>query len=720
MSANTASLVEYNPSQIEAINHKGPPLLIVAGAGSGKTATLVGRVTKLVREGVKPNRILMLTFTNKAAKSMLARSDKSLGDYQSPFSEPLSITAGTFHSIAYQLLHKFGVPAGFFRSQYVLGEYQTKRLWEKVYYGIPAEHRKIIYGFRMGGTNELATWNSQYTTSQLPLSDFLNSEPLAKQWDTISPGLLNSCFAKYREYKNDLGGIDFDDILVLTEKMLREPQILKVVKPNFEHILVDEYQDTSLLQASMLKSLAGDGNNLVVVGDPKQSIYHFLAARVTNITRFTETYPNAQEVNLLENYRSNAAILSMANHILEGSKEVDNLHLKATKELGLKPHIHKYGSERMEARGILRDIKAALARGIKPSEIAVLSRISSITFHLERELVENEMSYVKVGGLKLMNKLNIRQFIAFLEITLNKYNWLAWETILPMIPLIGKELTGKLLEDFQNVKEWDWDNPPPVSLGSGKRWLTFQKFWEIVRKVKDIKELELQTALESTFTIFEELYAMYWVYATDDEKAGKSGMEEEEDEVAFGESMNHMEDRLNEIRSYIVEMTYHRTDYLANFLDKFKLDDSINQIQAEEKITLSTIHSAKGLEWDFVTVTGLEEGTLPIGPRSYGEPRANTDAIPAEAIIPWRRQPYIEEEKRLFYVACTRARKELHVTFSAQRRSQGRKDSPFIKTFKPKGQASGTTETELCLFTLEKMSTEEEKSNFSDKYKRAE
>ena len=715
----THSKINFNPSQLQAISHRGNPLLLVAGAGSGKTATLVGRVVDIIRAGTSPDRILMLTFTNKAAKSMIRRAEKALleqGIEQNAYAEEKEIFAGTFHSVAYRFLHRFGTSSGFFRGNAVLGEYQTKRLWDKIYFAIPQDRRRWLFRFKLGGASELSAWHGKFMSGEYPsIGEFIQETPLAQKWEEIHPGIVARSFEQYKEFKHELKGMDFDDILILAVRMLEHQEILKQIRPRFEHILVDEYQDTSLLQARFLKLLAGNGQNLVVVGDPKQSIYHFLSARVTNITRFHESYPDATTLPLMENYRSNRHILDFANQILEGSQEVENLRLLPTKEDGEKPHIHKYGSDRMEARGLMRDIREAL-KTTPPGEIAVLSRLSSLTYRLERELIAAEIPYVKVGGLKLMNKSNIRQFIAFLEIAINRYNWLAWETILPMIPLIGAELTQTLIQDMRNFPEWTWDNPPPVSLGSGKRWKSFKAFWETMRKTEDVKALDTQDALDKAFKIFRDIYTRYWESTSekDREKLELNESEEEED----NEESSSLEERLKEIHSYIVEMAASRGDFISNFLDKFKLDDSINQKPQGDQITLSTIHSAKGLEWDVVLVTGVEEGSLPVGGRSYGTPRANFRSAESDAeevdvpnVTPWQEAPYIEEERRLFYVACTRAKKLLHVTYASQRRGMGRKDSRFLEKLKPAGALVGTVEGNYSIFTLEKMRTEEEMTN---------
>jgi DNA helicase-2/ATP-dependent DNA helicase PcrA len=401
--------------------------------------------------------------------------------------------------------------------------------------------------------------------------------------------------------------------------------------------------------------------------------------------------------------------------------EVENHQLMGVTMGGQKPRIHKYGSDRMEARGIVRDIKLYLTKGIKPGEIAVLSRTSAITYTLERELTAEQIGYIKVGGLKLMNKLNIRQYIAFLELILDRFNWLAWETLFMMIPGIGDDLTALLVQDFRAIPNWGWENPPPVSLGSGKRWKAFQVFWEDMSKVSKLKGLDLQSLLNESFDIFSKIYTRYFNVASEDERQGKVKELFEQDTLEYGSAQADLETRLQEIKDYIVNLTYHRTEFLEQFLDQFKLDDSINQLNTEEsKITLSTIHSAKGLEWEVVFVIGLENGNIPPAPRVYGKLRSGI-IVPIQTdvenqdkkkIALFIEHPYLEEEKRLFYVACTRAKKYLHITYCSKRRGMGVTDSIFLKSFKPKGAILGAVETDLATFILEKMTTEEEQKYF--------
>lgn len=736
MSAHNHSLVKYNAAQQAAIDHKGCPLLITAGAGTGKTQTLVGRLSRLMSEGVEPSQILMMTFTNKAAKNMAERAGMQLElDKKSS-----RLNAGTFHGIAYQLLLEYGAPAGYFDYRSVLGEYQTKRLWEKAYESLPKRTKSLIYQFNLGGPATIIGWNSLMRSGQLTLSELLNQSPLARMWEENFPGAIEAVILKYRELKELHNGMDFDDILLKCCKALENRRINEKIRSQYQHVLVDEYQDTSRLQARMLKLIAGSltlegvqfevNPNLTVVGDPKQSIYRFLSADLTNITDFKRDYPTYKEISLVENYRSTQNILNFTNQILNGAKEVRNDPLISSREAGPKPIIHRYGSERMEARGIVRDIKDALNRGIPPHEIAVLSRYSNLTYTLEQLLVEEDIPFIKVGGLKLMNKHNIRQFIAFLEVMLNRYNMLAWETLFPMIPLIGQEKTAKLLEDFRLMPEWTWDKPPPVSIGSGKTYLYFKEFWDDISQVKTLTGLPLREMLTKALEIFKRIYTRYYVSASDAER--RAWAVQEAGDATGMEAVADLNTRIEEIEQYIIGLATNRAEFLEKFLDRFKLDDSINSPEAENNekrkpIVLSTIHSAKGLEWQMVTVMGLDNGALPVKPRPFGKPRAKAwqpeETTPEDEsqdpndqvkIYPGEEPVYLEEERRLFYVAATRAKDELHITICQKRRNipDGGGDSVFLAKLKPRSANPSQKELEnnICRLVKEAMATEEEKT----------
>ncbi len=683
-------LSELNPEQQSAAiyDHKkeGGPLLILAGAGSGKTSTVAASVAYHLTNGQAPERVLMMTFTNKAAKAMINKI--------SEFSEGASkIVAGTFHSIAYRLLIEIGRPGGFYRDQKVLGEYQMQRVWEKAYESALSEaERQAIKETKVGTLGQIQSWNSLLVTGGHSLEELGTILPDTKYWDPVVPSGPSRVILRYRQLKQDFHAFDFDDILSEYHRMLMYPEFRTLVQQRFDRIYVDEYQDTCVLQGEILKEMLGAHTKLTVVGDPNQCIFSFMSATITNILNFEKAFPGAKTIKLDRNYRSYEPILNVSNKIMEASNECIYNPLKSVQGAFLiKPHIHKYGSANSEALGVLRDIKAALARGVKQKDIAVLIRQSSISYQLETELEKNGISFVKVGGLKLTAKAHVRQYIAYLEILINKYNWLAWETILPMVPLIGKDLSKVLVEDIKAAgTEWDWSSMPPLSIGSGKRYHSFKIFWEQMQKVETLKGVSEVDFYEKSFSLFKPIFERYWDSAPATEKT------EDNDGV------NTMEGKLEEIHEYIVKMGTERKESLKQFLDQFNLDDSRStKPNPENVMTISTIHSAKGLEWKVVFVIGVEQGGLPVDSRFHGSTsKCLGEKYPG--FQPYREAVYSEEERRLFYVAVTRAEEELHITYATNRFGQGRKDSPFLKPFIC--TCSGTKELHTHKFTYECMS----------------
>jgi len=721
--SNPPKLRPLNPEQSAARDHRGTPLLIVAGAGSGKTETVAQKVLLTLQSGVAPERICMMTFTNKAADNMIQRISPHYPD-------AVKIVAGTFHGIAYRMLNEVGLHNGYYKGERILGGYQIERMWEKAYQTVFSEsERREIKEMKMGGLNALRRIYSKITTQGIDKADMFKEVPESNNWDNFKTGCLELAFTTYATLKLDYNGFDFDDILIQYYMMLQHKVLRKEVQDKFDHFFVDEYQDTSWIQGEILKSMVGDNPNVTAVGDQNQGIYSFLAATIHNIETFSSNFKNTTVIKLNRNYRSIPSIITLSNTILDHNKErIDNplLPVKGDPTTTLKPIIHKFGSAQTEALGVIRDIKAAIARGKTLKDIAILSRLSFTTRFIEMELARENINFVKVGGVKITDKLNIRQFLAFLELTLNKYNWLAWEVILPMIPLIGKELTSQIVADIAASATWTWSTPPAVSLGAGKRWKYFKDFWDILAKVEDLKTSKPETFMRDAFILFSKLYIYYWTNASEaqrkedleDDIAPESGLKLTfvDDPAVSSDPNLHL--RLAEIEEYIVKLAEQRPDTLQQLLDQFHLRDTVvdgTEPNNEEHITVSTIHSAKGLEWPVVFVVGLEQGTLPVSGRQYGK-------IPNQELLDrypniktFTEHPYLEEESRLFYVAVTRAEEELHITYAAQRLGQGMKDSPFIVPFKPKTQQSGLVDLGTHFFILEKMRTEEDGRNYVKK-----
>jgi DNA helicase-2/ATP-dependent DNA helicase PcrA len=728
----SATSTNYNEGQHQAIHHEGSPLLVIAGAGTGKTTMITGRISYLINQGALPEEMIMMTFTNKSAKDMIRRAS-----LVNPAAA--NVVAGTFHSIALRLLSTFGLSEGFYQSQKVLGDYQMQRMWEKAYQAeFSSEERGTIKKLKLGGISKLKSWYSKTKTGFMDIASILDENQDARNWEAFKQGCLYRVFKAYDRIKYDFNAYDYDDILAQFHLMLDIPSIKAALKASFTHFFVDEYQDTSLLQADILHKLVDGSPNVTVVGDPNQSIYSFLSASVRNILDFQDNFPHTTVVKLNANYRSSQIILDVANTILVNASEaVYNPLVSGLESEGVKPHIHKYGSDRTEAMGVLRDIKAALAAGTPITEIAVLTRMSNTTFTLESELSRAGIKYVKYGGLKLTAKRNIRQFLALVELALDKYNWLAWEALLPMCPLIGAKLTDEIVSNLSFSENWEWDKPPPLSIGSGKRWKAVSKFWDILQPLQNLKAANPHDFLEQVFLVFKPLYHMYWRNASDKERENamsedtvdaeyfSDAKEEEEEELDLfnmaykteekRERNSYADLKLKEVQDYVVEMSLTRNEDLRQFLNQFSLDDSLETTTQEETMVVSTIHSAKGLEWDVVFIVGLEEGTLPPGPRRYGT-KSSSELIEAYPDIQAVTEvPYIEEEKRLFYVAATRAAKQLHLNYASMRRGEGMKDGRFIKHLLPRPMVSGTVDMGTHLFTYEKMRNDEDNARFRRK-----
>lgn len=719
-----------NSEQSAAINHTGSPLLLIAGAGSGKTETLVKKVAKTIESGIEPSRICMMTFTNKAAESMIKRVSM-----QHP--QAVDIVAGTFHGIAYRLLNEVGFHNGFYKQERILSNYQADRIWEKAYHTVFNENeRGDIKKAKLGGLKKLRQLYSKVKTQGYDLSEIHNELPETHNWDNFKTGCIHKIFDTYSTLKVEYNGFDFDDLLVEFFLMLQHAHMREEVQKRFDYFFVDEYQDTSWLQGEILKSMVGSNPNLCVVGDPNQCIYSFMAAQIDNILSFKKDFPNATIIKLNRNYRSIPEVISLSNTILDINKEkIENplVAHKTSSEKSIKPILHSYGSANTEAIGVIRDIKDAISKGYKYSDIAILSRLSFTTRNIEMELTRENIPFVKVGGLKVTDKINIRQFLAFLELALNKYNWLAWEVLLPMLPHIGKELTSQIVQDLSYNSNWEWSEPPAISLGSGKRWKSFKQFWDLIKKVEILKDTSDADFMQEAFRLFTDIYVFYWNNASETQKkeVTKEGIEDNSiiEEIAkhskYKKYDDHLARNLFEIEEYIVRQAEQRPETVRQFLDQFHLNDTSQELkddeitESENRLIVSTIHSAKGLEWPVVFVVGLEVGTLPITGRTYGAHGSSDLYEKYPSLKPFKEDPYLEEENRLFYVAVTRAEEILHITKvngvrlgKASKSSNAGKISPFIKHMVKNANLSGETNYDTHTYIVEKIRNDDEQFKY--------
>ena len=660
----------YNEQQILAINHRGSPLMIEAGAGTGKTTTIIGRVVSLLEDGVNPENICMMTFTNKAARSMqskiIAKTQKGT-----------RITVGTFHGVALQLLYKVSALIGAPTNYKVFGGYETDKLWRRAIasYITPEGYAELSRG-KLQKPSIYESFYSRMKSGMYTIDQLYKEQPKATLINKLlGEGTLEGVFAEYEKLKKENYGVDFNDILEKFYEILDNKTALLYIRRRYTHYFIDEYQDTSRLQAAILHKMLGTNPNITVVGDPNQSIYSFLSANIHNMLDFTKEYPNAKVIQLNANYRSTDAILNVTNKILQNKEAVYNpLHSGRTEQKAILPVFHTYAGEREEATQIVRRIKNWINMGAVPGEIAILARYSRTPYAIERELLQNSIPYVKYGGVAFNDKFHVKKFLALVELAVDKHNYLAWEEILPMAPYIGEELSMRVISDMRRDALWDWNMCPTTCLGNGKRGHSLKQLWDYMQPFSDIetKTFTAPELLKLANIVFKRVYTYYA------KNIGRTKSLEEDADSSMKLSGNTgktneeiLEEHLKDIDGFVEYLTTSRSGDLKTILGQFRLDSSdIDELAEKDKVVVSTIHSAKGLEWEKVIVIGMEDGLLPPAPRSYGAGKY----IAVE-------KTYMEEEERLFYVATTRAKEELHITTCATRMGIASHSSPFIAKF---------------------------------------
>jgi len=592
-----------NSSQLAAATYEGGPLLIVAGAGSGKTRTLVHRVAYLVDQGVPPPAILLLTFTRKAAQEMLERAMALAGRRAG------QVSGGTFHALANNLLrptaHLLGYPEGFT----ILDQDDAETLLARLRGDLP--EIKKYKRFPQKGT--ILNILSQAVNKDRPLAEVV-AENFAHFQEYIP--LLEKISREYRAQKLKTALMDFDDLLSGLETVLREHEdVRRRLAGRYDYILVDEYQDTNPVQARLTHLLGRDHQRVTAVGDEAQSIYAFRGASFRNIMDFPKLFPGANILKLEENYRSREPIVTLANHLIAQARERYDKNLKAVRGAGRAPELIPALDLADEAAQVAARIEELLAEGLALPDIAVLFRASAHSFDLEVELVRRGLPYIKYGGRKFLEAAHIKDFLAFLRLAANPADSLALRRVLTLMDGVGLKGADQATAwlDGRREKLLDLASAPL----SGRTLKALAPLAELLARIapegRDLAECARAVA-EFYLPRLPDLYPDDWP------------------------------DRQGDLRE-LLRMAEERGD-LRTFLDELTLDPP-NQKRAapkeeKETLTLSTIHSAKGLEWKAVFLLSAVEGRFP----------------PAYAA---RTEAEMEEERHLMYVAVTRAEDLLYI-----------------------------------------------------------
>lgn len=630
-------LGELNPQQREAAETTEGPLLILAGAGSGKTRTITYRIAHMVSNlGISGKNILGISFTNKAAKEMRERVSALLGSRLSR-----SITLCTFHSLGLRLLKKECQHLGYSKA---LSIYDTSdqsaiiREALKAYQAEKSFDRQEILG-KIGRLKNLGVREEEFVNS--PYFDPENPYDLACDY----------CYRFYQDRLKFMNAIDFDDILYLTVKLFKLfPELAKKYSEQYRYIMVDEYQDTNPLQFELITSLVGPEQNLAVVGDDDQAIYGFRGADVRNILEFEKHFPNAKVIKLEENYRSNHSILTLANQVIKESKNRREKSLWSKKEAPHKPLLWATGSSEHEAQIVVEDILKHQSQGEHLGNIAILYRSKTQVQMFEDELRLSCVPYTIVGGQKLYEKKEVKDLIGYLSFIHNPKDEMALRRILNVPSRgIGTATLEKFVQKSQERQSTLYQIMQELPEVAESRSSSIVNFCQLITTAKEkFNQLNLPDAL--TWLVQEIDYNRYIEKSYD--QTPKQGERRKADIVHFIQSAN----RFYEFHKQ------HAT--LSAFVEKLMLQDSQDKQEEEgedddlrpNQVTLMTLHSAKGLEFDIVYFVGIEEELLP----HKKTVREGSD---------------LDEERRLCYVGITRAREKLVLTYCKQRKIYG-KDVP--------------------------------------------
>jgi DNA helicase-2/ATP-dependent DNA helicase PcrA len=594
-----------NEAQADAVEHLGGPLLVVAGAGTGKTWTLARRVARLVERGVRPERILLLTFTRRAAREMLSRAERLTGERSLG-----RVWGGTFHSVGNRLLRLHGRALGLHPDFTVMDRGDTADLMDLIRgdLGLGQGER------RFPRKETLADVYSRVVNAEEKLTAVLRRD---YPWCADGVDGIRQVFDGYAERKRATNCLDYDDLLVWWRALLLSEAGPSVVSM-FDHALVDEYQDTNALQADIVAALRPHGRDLMVVGDDAQAIYSFRAATVRNILEFTERFAGTTIVRLERNYRSTQPILDASNAVIALSPQRHHKTLWTERHEGARPELVTCLDEADQADAVCGAVLAQRERGTLLKEQAVLFRAGHHSDLLEVELSRRNIPFVKYGGLAFMEAAHVKDALAVLRVIENPQDEISWFRVLQLLEGVGPATARRLLDDvragpepLRRFVESDTDVPAAARPA-------LDELRDVVRTCTE--DVPTAAQLERVRRFLEPLLRRRY----DDAEPRLRDLEQLE-QVAGG-----YPDR----RSFVTDLALDPPSSTADLAGPPLLD--------EDYLVLSTIHSAKGGEWDVVHVIHAADGVIP-SDMSTGDPER------------------IEEERRLFYVALTRARNALHV-----------------------------------------------------------
>jgi len=595
-----------NPQQLAAVTAGDGPSLVIAGAGSGKTRTLVYRVAYLIDSGIDPSNILLLTFTRKSAQEMLNRAGELIG------ARSQRVCGGTFHSVANMLLRRYGRSIGVEPGFTILDRGDAEDLIAlcRAQLGLNEKDKRFP---RKGTVMEMLS-KSENTLRSL-------DEVLLEEFSHFADHLddLTSLQTAYHAAKRQKQLLDYDDLLVMLRRLLESDESARAaISRQYRYILVDEYQDTNRLQAEVIRRLASTHNNVMVVGDDSQSIYAFRGATFKNIMEFPTLFSGTTVYKLEENYRSTQPILNLANCIIEEATEKYTKRLFTRKLDGPLPSLVEAAGESAQSRFISQKILELREEGVPLSDVAVLFRSSFHSFDLEIELSRAGLPFIKRGGVKFIETAHVKDLLAHVRVIANPLDTVSWHRVLMLVEGVGPKKAQDVLAAIVKTGQ-------PFDVLRGVSGRSGQGLKDLAYTLESLAGADDRSPAEQVNHVYEYYLPML--------------KEQYDDYPKRIRDLDHLQtiaEGYPDVDEFLADLALEPPDGSAAGVEAAERDD--------ERLVLSTIHSAKGLEWQCVFVIWVVDGRFP-------------------SAYSFLTDGELEEERRLFYVAVTRAKRHLFMTY---------------------------------------------------------
>ena len=603
-----------NEAQRRAVDHQGGPLLIAAGAGTGKTRTLVSRLARLLDDGVPPERVLMVTFSRRAAAELTVR----VGHLTDPLVAG-RVMAGTFHAVAHRILSRFGTGLGLSEQFSVLGPGDSRDLFALVRAPVAAATER-----RFPRTETVESVYGRTVSAQLPLE-----ETVARffPWCLDDVEGLRTVFTDYTARKRMQHLLDLEDLLLYWRAAVRDPTVGPVLAGQFDQVLVDEYQDTNLVQADILRALGGHGVAVTVVGDDAQAIYSFRSATVRNILDFPADFPESTTVALEQNYRSTAPILALANAVIAEAGEGIRKQLWTEEPGGGRPTLATCPDQQAQASAVAQTVLDHYESGIPLREQAVLFRTGHHSDLLEVELRRRRIPFVKYGGLRFLEAAHVRDLLAMLRLVQNPWDELAWMRVLHLARGAGPASVDAILDRI-GVRSPARGGPDPLATFCADP----ARCGGAPGAAPDLTSLgqALDACRDGSLPAGAQVEALGGAL----DPLIRHRYDHPEARLADFDALARIASESPSAAQFVADLTLDPPSSTGDLAATPSLDD--------DWLTLSTVHSAKGGEWGVVHLIHAADGAFP------------SDMATGDA-------DGVDEERRLFYVALTRARRHLHL-----------------------------------------------------------